>query len=85
VEEFFRFENDMGLNRASTLNLNIRYANLAMAMLAQAATYELRKNLTHDYKTWDARHLSNEVLAWNDGDVRVKWIIRSKLTPRIRV
>ena len=62
----------LGLNRASTLNLNIRYANLAMAMLAQAATYELRKNLTHDYKTWDARHLSNEILAWNDGDVRVK-------------
>ena len=72
VEEFFRFENDMGLNRASTLNLNIRYANLTMAMMAQAATYELRKNLTHDYKTWDARHLANEVLAWNDGDVRVE-------------
>lgn len=72
VEEFFRFENDMGLKRASTLNLNIRYANLALAMMAQAAIYELRKNLTHSYKTWNARHLANEVLAWNDGDVRVK-------------
>ena len=72
VDEFFRFENDMGLNRAFTINLNIRYVNLKMAMMAQAATYELRKNLTQDYKTWDARHLANEVLAWNDGDVRVK-------------
>ena len=72
VEEFFRFENDMNLNRAATMNLNIRYGNLAMAMLAQAATYELRKNLTGVYKKWNAKHLANEVLAWNDGDVRVK-------------
>jgi hypothetical protein len=72
VEEFFRFENDMGLNRASTMNLNIRYANLSMAMLAQAATYELRKNMTGDYKKWNARHIANEVLAWNDGDIKVK-------------
>jgi len=72
VEEFFRFENDMGLNRASTMNLNIRYAKLAMSMLAQAATYELRKNLKTDYKKWDAKHLANELLAWNDGDIRVK-------------
>jgi len=72
VEEFFRFENDMGLNRAATLNLNIRYARLSMAMLAQAATYELRQNLTGVYKKWSARHLANEILAWNDGDIRVK-------------
>lgn len=72
VEEFFRFENEMGLNRASTMNLNIRYANLAMAMLAQAATYELRKNMTSEYRKWDAKHLANEVLAWNDGDIKVK-------------
>jgi hypothetical protein len=72
VEEFFRFENDMGLNRASTQNLNIRYANLALAMIAQAATYQLRQNLNDNYKKWDAKHLANEVLAWNDGDIKVK-------------
>jgi hypothetical protein len=72
VEEFFRFENDMGLSRASTMNLNIRYANLSMAMLAQAATYELRKNMTCEYRKWNARHLANEVLAWNDGDIKVR-------------
>lgn len=72
VEEFFRFENEMGLNRASTQNLNIRYAYLALAMMAQSATYQLRQNLNDNYKKWDARHLANEILAWNDGDVKVK-------------
>lgn len=72
VEEFFRFENDMGLKRASTLNLNVRYGKLALAMIAQAAIYQLRIRLNEDYRKWDARHLSNEVLAWIDGDIRVK-------------
>lgn len=72
VEEFFKFENAMGLNRASTLNLNIRYGKLALAMIAQAATYQLRKKMPEPYKKWDARHLSTDVLAWSDGDVRVK-------------
>ncbi|MBW6481346.1 MAG: transposase [Bacteroidales bacterium] len=72
IEEFFRFENDMGMNRASTLNLNIRYAKLAFSMIAQAATYQLRKKLKQEYRTWNARHLANEVLAWADGDIRVE-------------
>jgi len=72
VEEFFRFENEMGMNRASTLNLNIRYGKLALAMVAQGATYQLRNKLGNEYKKWDAKHLSNEILAWADGDVRVK-------------
>jgi hypothetical protein len=69
VEEFFRFENEMGLNRASTFNLNIRYGRLAHSMIAQAATYQLR--LKDDYKAWNASHLSNEIFAWSDGDIRV--------------
>lgn len=72
IEEFFRFENDMGINRAATQNLNIRYAKLALAMIAQGATYQLRKKLKQDYKKWNAKHLANEMLAWQDGDVRVK-------------
>jgi hypothetical protein len=71
VEEFFRFENEMGINRASTLNLNIRYGMLALAMIAQAATYQLRNNLFENYKKWGACHLASEILAWTDGDVRV--------------
>jgi hypothetical protein len=71
VEEFFRFENEMGLNRASTLNLNIRYGKLALALMAQAATYQLRMRLKDKYKKWDAKHLAYEILAWSEGDIRV--------------
>ncbi|MBZ0243531.1 MAG: transposase [Bacteroidales bacterium] len=72
VEEFFRFENEMGIKRASTHNLNIRYGKLALAMIAQGATYQLRRKMPAPYKNWDAKHLSTDILAWSDGDVRVK-------------
>jgi len=45
IEEFFNCEADLGWNRASTLNLNIRLGKLSLALLAQAASYQLRKNL----------------------------------------
>jgi hypothetical protein len=63
----------MGLNRASTLNLNIRYGKLALDMMGQAATYGLRSKLKGPYQTWNAEHLGREVLAWADGDIRVKY------------
>jgi hypothetical protein len=72
VEEFYRFENKMGLNRAATLNLNIRYGKLALAMIAQAGTHQLRKNLSPPYRNWKAEHLAREILAWADGDIRVE-------------
>lgn len=72
VEEFFRFENELGISRASTFNLNIRYGKLALALMAQAATYQLRKKMNEDYQKWDAKHLANEILAWSDGDIRAK-------------
>jgi len=72
IEEFFNFENKMGLNRAATLNLNIRYAKLAMTLMAQASTFQLRQKLSNDYKNWNAEHLATHILAWQDGDLRVK-------------
>jgi len=72
VEEFFHFENKMGLTRAGTLNLNIRYGKLALAMIAQAATYQLRQTLHSAYRSWNAEHLAREILGWADGDIRVK-------------
>jgi len=72
IENFFNFENKMGLHRASTLNLNIRYGKLALDMMGQAATYGLRSKLKGPYQTWNAEHLAREVLAWVDGDIRVK-------------
>jgi hypothetical protein len=72
VEEFFRFENEMGLNRAATHNLNIRYGKLALSMIAQASTYQLRTKLKDEYSKWKAEHLAIEVLSWADGDIKVK-------------
>lgn len=72
MEKFFNFENKMGLDRAATHNLNIRYGRLAMSMLAQAACLQLRKNLNNDYVKWDAQHLAREVLAYAEGDIEVK-------------
>lgn len=72
VEEFYNFENKMGLDRASTHNLNIRYGKLALSMMAQAACFQLRKNLKNDYKNWNAQHLAREVLAFAEGDIKVK-------------
>jgi len=53
-------------------NLNIRYGKLALAMIAQGATYQLRRKMPAPYKNWDAKHLSTDILAWSDGDIRVK-------------
>ncbi len=72
VEDYFRFENEMGIKRVSTHNLNIRYGKLALSMIAQAATYQMRTKLPKPYKRWDAKHLATEVLSWCDGDVRVE-------------
>lgn len=72
VEEFFHFENQMGLTKAGTLNLNIRYGKLALAMIAQAGIYQLRQNLSSAYRSWNAEHLAREILGWSDGDIRVK-------------
>jgi len=55
VEEFFRFENELGISRASTFNLNIRYGKLALALMAQAATYQLRKKMNEDYQKWGSQ------------------------------
>ncbi len=49
TEDFFNFDGAMGFDRASTFNLNIRYGKMSLALLAQAATYELRKKLPDPY------------------------------------
>ncbi|MDO9548692.1 MAG: transposase [Candidatus Marinimicrobia bacterium] len=54
IEEFFNFEGAMGWDRASTMNLNIRYGKLSLALIAQAATYQLKKILPKPYRKWTA-------------------------------
>jgi hypothetical protein len=72
IEEFFNFEGDMGWNRASTFNLNIRYGRQSLALLAQAAAFRLRKNLPEPYRNWTAAMLSEKVFTNMEGDIRVK-------------
>lgn len=72
IEEFFNFEGAMGWNRAATLNLNIRYGKLSLALIAQAAAYQLKSKLPKPYKKWTAKHLADSLFRGIDGDLRVK-------------
>ena len=72
IEEFYNFEAAMGWDRASTFNLNIRYGKMSLALIAQAATYELRKKLPEPYKNWTAKHLADSLFIGIEGDIRVK-------------
>ena len=72
IEEFFNFEGDMGWNRASTFNLNIKYAKQSLALIAQAATHQLKSKLPLDYRHWTASHTAGQVLTNMEGDIRVK-------------
>ena len=72
IEEFFNFDGAMGFDRASTFNLNIRYGKMSLALIAQAATYQLRQNLAKPYSRWNAIHLSDAIFNKIDGDIRVE-------------
>lgn len=72
IEEFFNFEGDMGWNRASTFNLNICYGKQSLALIAQAAMYQLKNKLPKPYKQWTARHTAGQILTNMEGDIRVK-------------
>ena len=72
IEEFFNFDGAMGFDRASTFNLNVRYGKMSLALLAQAATYELRKKLPKPYNRWNSIHLAQALFTKIDGDIRVE-------------
>jgi hypothetical protein len=71
VEEFFNAHQALGWNRAGTCNLNIRYGQMTMGLIAQAAIAQLRKRLTPPTRTWDAKHMATAYLGGLEGDVRV--------------
>lgn len=72
IEDFFNFDGAMGFDRASTFNLNIRYGKMSLALLAQAATYELRKKLPQPTNRWNSTHLADAIFTKMDGDIKVK-------------
>lgn len=71
VEEFYNAEQALGWDRAGTMNLNIRYGHMTMALIAQAAIHQLRKRLGEPESKWDAAHLAKALFAGLEGDVRV--------------
>jgi hypothetical protein len=72
VEEFFNAHQALGWNRAGTCNLNIRYGQMTLARIAQAAIDQLRKRLAPPAAGWDAKHLAKAYFAGLEGDVRVE-------------
>lgn len=71
IEEFFNFDQALGWQRAGTQNLNIRYGQMTLALIAQAALHRLRARLGPPIAEWDANHLAQQLLQGLDGDVRV--------------
>lgn len=71
LEEFFLANQALGWNRAGTLNLNIRYGQMTMALIAQAAIHQLRQRLNLPHTQWDAAHLARSFFSALDGDIRV--------------
>jgi hypothetical protein len=71
VEEFFNANQALGWKRAGTMNLNIRYGQMTMALIAQAAIHSLRSRLGKPYCHWDADHLAKDLFFALEGDVRI--------------
>jgi hypothetical protein len=72
IEEFFRFDQDLGWKRAGTLNLHIRLAQMSLALLAQALIHQLRQRLGAPCQQWDSPHFARDFFAGLEGDLRVE-------------
>lgn len=72
IEEFFNAYQGMGFKRAGTTNLNIRYAQMSLALVAQAAVDQLRRRLGDPFQHWEASQFGRRLLEGLDGDVRVR-------------
>jgi len=71
VEEFFNAYQQLGWKRAGTMNLNIRFGQMTMALIAQTACDQLRKRLGDPFSSWDASHFASAIFRGIDGDLRV--------------
>jgi hypothetical protein len=71
VEEFFNANQALGWQRAGTMNFNIRYGQMSLALIAQTVIHQLRTRLGPPYATWDADHLASDLFFALQGDVRV--------------
>jgi hypothetical protein len=71
IEEFFHDHQHLGWKRAGTLNLNIRYGQMSLALIAQTVLHQLRQRLGDPFVHWQADHFAKKLLAGLDGDIRV--------------
>lgn len=71
IEEFFNAHQALGWNRAGTLNLNVRYGQMTLALVAQAALHGLRTRLGEPWKNAEAACLARDLFTALDGDIRV--------------
>jgi hypothetical protein len=71
VEEFFNTHQALGWKRVGTMNLNICYGQMTMALIAQTAIDQLRQRLGQPTAGWDAAYLASSFLQGLDGDIRV--------------
>jgi hypothetical protein len=71
IEEFFRFDQDLGWKRAGTLNLNVRLGQMTLALLAQGLIHQLRQRLGPPYQQWDSPHFARDLFTGLEGDLRV--------------
>jgi hypothetical protein len=72
IEEFFRFDQDLGWKRAGTLNLNIRLGQMTLALFAQGLIHQLRQRLGAPYQQWDSPHFARDFFTGLEGDLRVE-------------
>ena len=72
IEEFFKNDQALGWQRAGTMNLNIRYGQMTMALIAQAACFMMRQRLGSPMDQWDAPHLAKDFFRGLEGDIRVQ-------------
>lgn len=72
IEEFFKNYQALGWDRSGTMNLNIRYGKMTMALIAQAASYMMRQRIGVPFEQWDAEHMARHFLGALEGDIRVK-------------
>jgi hypothetical protein len=72
IEEFFKNDQALGWHRAGTMNLNIRYGQMTMALIAQAACFMMRQRIGTPVAQWDAQHLAKDFFRGLEGDIRVR-------------
>jgi hypothetical protein len=72
IEEFFNKDQALGWDKAGTMNLNIQYGKMTMALFAQAANFMLRQRIGLPMAEWDASHLARDFFRALEGDIRVK-------------